>query len=130
MMRQRKHKGFTLIEVLAAVMILGVIIVPMIIYMGDALKSNLSLERRVHSALLAQGELEKIQTALYNSYTTDFSGWSIVLSGNYLVTRTFSDPSSSLKKTVVSVGYDEDLNGTLASGEVMVTLNTLFVKRT
>jgi len=127
---KNKPRGFTLIEVLGAIIILGTVIVPLIIYMGDALKSNLDVERRVRSTLLAEGEVEKINTALYNSYTTSFTNWPLVLSDNYLVSRTLIDQTANLKRIVVAVGYDTNLDNTLASNEILITLTTLYVKRT
>lgn len=128
-MSASKTKAFTLVEVLASVLILGGTIVTIIKYSADGLAASLEIERITKSTILAEGEMEKIQNALRKSYDTDFTSWASALGGNFLANRTATDLSSTLKIIEVSVGYDADGDGTLGTDEIMVTVTTQNVRR-
>lgn len=128
-MRGSTNKGFTLVEVLASVLILTGVIVPFIQYAAENLRTSLDIERRVKSTLLAEAEMEKIKNVLRKSFETDITTWSGSLGNNYLAGRTSADSSATLKIIGVSVGYDADSNGSLATDEIMVTLTTQYAKR-
>ena len=128
-MRGLKKKGFTLVEVLASVLILAGTIVPIITYAADSLTTSLEIERRIKSTLLAEGEVEKIKNVLRKSFETDFTAWTSSLGNNYLASRTSADMSSTLKIIGVSVGYDADEDGSLGADEIMVTLTTQYAER-
>lgn len=128
-MKGLKAKGFTFVEVLASVLILAGTIIPLITFTADSLATSLEIERKVKSTLLAEVEMEKIKNVLRKSFETDFTAWSSSLGDNYLAIRTSTDVSSTLKIIGVSVGYDTDKNGSLETGEIMVTLTTQYAKR-
>ena len=128
-MREQKAKAFTLVEVLASVIILAGTIVTIIMYAADGLAANMDLERRLKSVLLAEREMEKIKNTLRNSFDTDFTTWPGSLGDNYLADRTATDVSSTLKIIEVSVGYDDDDNGSLGTDEIMVTVTTQNAER-
>lgn len=128
-MKGLKAKGFTFVEVLAAVLILAGTIVPLIIFTADSLATSLEIERKVKSTLLAEVEMEKIKNVLRKSFDTDFTAWSSSLGDDYLAIRTSTDVSSTLKIIGVSVGYDPDKNGSLETSEIMVTLTTQYARR-
>jgi len=128
-MREQKTKAFTLVEVLASVIILAGTIVTIIMYAADGLAANLNLERRLKSTLLAEREMEKIKNTLRNSFDTDFTTWPGSLGDNYLADRTATDVSSTLKIIEVSVGYDADDDGSLGTDEIMVTVTTQNAER-
>ncbi len=128
-MRESRQKGFTLVEVLASVLILAGSIVPLIMCTVDALRTSREIEERVKSLLLAEREMEKIKSALRKSFETDFTSWPAEIEGRYLAERAASQPSSTLKIAEVSVGYDSNSDGVLAADEILVTLVTQNVKR-
>lgn len=128
-MREQKAKAFTLVEVLASVIILAGTIVTIIMYAADGLAANMDLERRLKSVLLAEREMEKIKNTLRNSFDTDFTTWPGSLGDNYLADRTATDVSSTLKIVEVSVGYDADDDGSLGTDEIMVTVTTQNAER-
>ncbi|MCK4752803.1 MAG: prepilin-type N-terminal cleavage/methylation domain-containing protein [Planctomycetes bacterium] len=130
MIKANKQKAFTLIEVLASVIILSGSIVTIITYSADGLATSLDIERRIKATLLAETEMEKIKNVLHNAYDTDFTAWSGALGNDYLATRTATVISATLKTVEVSVGYDVDGNGSLAADEIMVTLTTKNADRT
>lgn len=128
-MKGTKTKGFTLVEVLASVLILSGTIVLLIRYAADNLAMSLDIERRIKSVLLAEGEMERIKNVLRKSFETDFTTWSNNLEDNYLVSRSSTDVSTTLKIIVVSVGYDADVDGLLETDEIMATMTTQYAKR-
>jgi hypothetical protein len=128
-MKGIKTKGFTFVEVLASVLILTGTIVPLITFSADGLTTNLAIERKVKSTLLAEGEIENIKNVLRKSFETDFAAWPSSLGDYYLAIRTSTDVSSTLKIIGVSVGYDNDKNGSLGTDEIVITLTTQYAKR-
>jgi len=72
-MKKPTQKGFTLIEVLAAVLILAGSITPVILYSADSMAVSREMEQRVKSTLLAQAEMEKLKNTLRNAFSTDFT---------------------------------------------------------
>ena len=129
MMKTIKTKGFTLVEVLASILILSGTIVVLITYAADTMLMSLKIERMVKSVLLAEGEMEKIKNTLYKSFGTDFTVWPVSLENSYLAARTSTDASATLKIIGVSVGYDINKNGSLGTDEIIVTYKTQYAKR-
>ena len=128
-MRASRQKGFTLVEVLASILLLAGCIIPLILCMVDALQTSREIEQRVKSVLLAEREMERIKGALRQSFETDFTSWPAEIESRYLADRTAKQTGSTLKITEVSVGYDANSDGVLAADEIMVTLVTQNVKR-
>ncbi len=128
-MRASRQKGFTLVEVLASILLLAGCIIPLLLCTVDALQTSREIEQRVKSVLLAEREMEKIKGALRQSFETDFTSWPAELESRYLAGRTANEASSTLKIAEVSVGYDVNSDGELAEDEIMVTLVTQNVKR-
>ena len=123
------QKGFTLVEILAAVLILAGSIVPVMLYAADNLAISRRTEQKVKSTILAEAEMEKIKNTLRNSFDTDFTAWSASLGNNFVADRTAADISSTLKTAEVSVGYDTNSNASLDAAEIMITLKTQIVER-
>jgi prepilin-type N-terminal cleavage/methylation domain-containing protein len=128
-MKRIKTKGFTLVEVLASMLILAGTIVVLITYAANSLAMSMQIEHMVRSILLAEGEMEKIKNTLYKSYATDFTVWPSSLGSNYFAIRTSTPVSLTLKTIGVSVGYDTNKNGSLETGEIIVTYQTQYAKR-
>lgn len=128
-MRESRQKGFTLVEVLASVLILAGSIVPLIMCTVDALRTSREIEQRAKSVLLAEREMEKIKSALRESFETDFTSWPAEIANGYLAVRTADDLSNTLKLIQVSVGHDVNADSVLGADEILVTLVTQNVKR-
>ena len=118
-----------MIEVLAAVLILAVVIVPVLKYQADSLTTNRQIEHQITSALLAEAEMEKIKTALYGAFETDVTVWPSELTENYFVQRQVTEQSETLKVVEVSVGYDSNNNETLGADEILISLASKIVAR-
>ncbi|MFC1762524.1 prepilin-type N-terminal cleavage/methylation domain-containing protein [Planctomycetota bacterium] len=125
-MRRKRNNGFTLIEVLAATVILSGTILGFIRIMGDNLSVSRQTELRLTSTLLAEGEVERIKAALFDDFATDVSAWSTDLGNDYRASRTVTSVSTYLKRIAVEVGYDTDGDSSLDSGEVLLTLTTQY----
>jgi prepilin-type N-terminal cleavage/methylation domain-containing protein len=128
-MKRIKTKGFTLVEVLASMLILTGTTVVLITYAANSLAMSKQIEHMVRSILLAEGEIEKIKNTLYKSYATDFTVWPSSLGNSYFASRTLTTVSPTLKIIGVSVGYDTNKNGSLETGEIIVTYQTQYAKR-
>ncbi len=128
-MRKLKKNGFTLIEILASVLLMTVVIVPFITFAANNLTVGMDIERKTRSNLLAEAEIEKIKNTLSKSFDTVFTAWPSDLGNNYLASRTSTDVSDTLKIIGVSVGYDDNKDGSLSADEIMTTLVTQYAKR-
>ena len=128
-MKKPTQKAFTLIEVLAAVLILAGSITPVILYAADSMAVSREMEQKVKSTLLAQAEMEKIKNTLRNAFSTDFTAWPGDLGNAFYAERTSTDVSETLKKAQVSVGYDTNTNASLDAAEILITLTTQIVER-
>ena len=128
-MRKLKKNGFTLVEIIGSVLVMTVVIVPFITFAANNFTVGMEIERKTRSNLLAEAEIEKIKNTLSKSFETAFTAWSSDLGDSYLVTRTSTDVSDTLKIIDVSVGYDDDENGSLGADEIMSTFVTQYAKR-
>ncbi len=133
--KRRFLTGFTLVEILASVLILTVVIVPFITFAADNLAMDLEIRRKIQCLLIMECELERMKDALRISYATDFQQWPTNLGDvrddydNYLVQRTATAVSPTLLRIGLSGGYDTDKNGVLSTDEIMVTWTTQYAKR-
>ena len=128
----RRRKGLSIIEVAMASTLLIVAMVPILRSLTKANMMSSSIEIKTQCLVLAQGKLDNIRAQAAHSFGSSgsFTASNVVLSGSYLcnVTDTAtSDPN--LKQITVSVGSDDNGNGTLASNEVDVTLTTYIANR-
>lgn len=128
-MRKLKKNGFTLVEILGSVLVMTVVIVPFITFSANNFTVGVDIERKTRSSLLAEAEIEKIKNTLSKSFETVFTAWPTDLGDSFLVTRTSTDVSDTLKRIGVSVGYDDNKNGSLGTDEIMTELVTQYAKR-
>ncbi len=128
-MRKLRNKGFTLVEILGSVLLMTIVIVPFITFAANNFTVGMDIERKTKSSLLAEAEMEKIKNTLSKSFDTAFTAWSSDLGDSYLVTRTSTNVSETLKRIGVSVGYDDNNNGSLDTDEIMIDLMTQYAKR-
>jgi len=127
--KSRVRKGFTLIEVLMASMLLTIAMVPILKGLTSAHILDVKIERRMRSLTLAEAKLEDIKARSIYNYSTDFNDASSSLEGLYLCKVTDTAVSADLREILLSVGYDDDSNGQLGGKEVQVTLKTLLANR-
>ena len=126
---RRQSGGFTLVEVLAAVVLTAVALLPVLHALVSSQVIGARTERATLALALAVKKTEHIRAAAQTSFDTDFSTSSAVLSGNCLCTVQDGQESSALKSIKVQVGFDLDGDGTLAAGEIDVALDILVANR-
>jgi Tfp pilus assembly protein PilV len=128
----RRHKGLSIIEVAMASVLLIVAMVPILRSLTKANMLSSSIEIKTQCLVLAQGKLDEIRArSIYNFGSSgSFTASNVVLSGSYLCNVTDTTITANLLKQItVSVGYDDNGNGTLADDKIEVTLATYVARR-
>ena len=127
----RRHKGLSIIEVAMASVLLIVAMVPILKSLTKANMLSSSVERKTQCLVLAQGKLDDIRArSIYNFGSAgSFAASNIVLSGSYLCNVAESSAGTDLKQITVSVGYDDNHNGSLTGDKIEVALTTCFARR-
>ena len=127
----QRYKGLSIIEVAMASVLLIVAMVPILRSLTKANMMSTDIERKTQSLVLAQSKLDDIRArSIYNFGSSgSFTANNVVLSGSYLCNITDSSVSADLKQIIVSVGYDENGNGSLSDDKSEVTLTTYFANR-
>ncbi len=123
--------GFTLTEVIVASALLIIAMVPILRALTSAHASSTSIEYKTRGLALAQAKLDDIKARSTYDYTNggaSFAESNTSLDGSYLC-NVPDDAAYPLKTITVSVGYDDNEDSTLDSGEVEVTLATYLVNR-
>jgi Tfp pilus assembly protein PilV len=128
--KRPKHgqRGVTLAEVVVSSTLLLVALVPLLKALTVAQMAGILIERRTQSLILAQSRLDEIRARSVYHYSDSFQQSSAALGGSYLCTVS-DDRDSSLRRIVVSVGFDSDGDNQLSSSEIMATLDTYVAKR-
>jgi prepilin-type N-terminal cleavage/methylation domain-containing protein len=127
--RYHRGNGFTIIEVLIASLLLAIVIVPSLRALTTIHVNSTIMERKTRCLCLAQAKLDDIRARSIYSYSTSYAASSQVLSGSYLCTVSDTAQTANLRHIVVSVGYDDNGDHSLAVGEKLVTLETLVARR-
>lgn len=120
--------AFTLTEVIIASLILIIAIVPILKALTGAHILDVKIEHKTRSLTLAETKLEDIRARSIYSWSTNFDLSSSVLEGSYLCNVT-DDVTGDLRSVTVAVGYDQNSDGALTTGEVEVTLETFIARR-
>ena len=121
--------AFTLTAVVVASTLLIFAIVPILKGLTSVHLNSSIIERKTHSLTLAQAKLQDIKARSIYNYADNFAVSNESLTGSYLCTVTDTAAGPDLRKIAVSVGYDANGNFSIADGEVLVLLETLFAKR-
>ena len=128
---KKRPAGLTLIEVVAASVLLVVVMIPILKCLTISHITSIKIEHKTFSLILAQGKLDQIKVHAIYDYTNSgatFTESNVSLDGSYLCNVT-DDSADPLKTIVVSVGYDSNSDGTLSNDEVDSSLATLIARR-
>jgi len=67
-----KFYGFTLLEVLAALMILSVALIPIIAWVPASIQAKLKVERKTIAIFLCQAKIEELRPGIINNFNADY----------------------------------------------------------
>jgi len=127
--KKRKFQaGFTITEVVVASSLLVVAMVPLFRALGNSHASTVAIEHKTFSLVLAQAKLDEIKARSIYHFSDSFSETDTVLADYYLCNVT-DDAGDPLRTIIVSVGYDDDADGSLSGDEVNIVLSTLVARR-
>jgi prepilin-type N-terminal cleavage/methylation domain-containing protein len=75
--------GFTFIEVLAAMVILSVALIPLLIWVPTSIQTKLQSERKTTAIFLAQGEIEELHYRIIKNFDRSYNASLISFSPPY-----------------------------------------------
>jgi general secretion pathway protein I len=114
----KRCAGFSLVEVLVAILILGIGLVGMVHGMTSAIRSHKETERQTTAALLAAGQIETLRAEGYLVHGTEEGTGSGPLSQYHWMQRITESAIDGLFEVQVSVTYG-------SSREVLYELQTM-----
>jgi hypothetical protein len=103
-------------------------IIPLLKVLTAAHGMDRVIDRKSWSLLLAQQELERLRARSLYHYDESFESASQALGDGFLCTVT-DNGHSSLRTVTIAVGLDRNGDGSLAAGEVEVSLCTALARR-
>jgi len=127
----KRCSGLTLIEVVAASVLLVVVMIPILKCLTVSHITSIKIEHKTRSLILAQARLDQIKAWSIYDYTNggaSFTESNVSLGDSYLC-NVADDSGDPLKTIVVSVGFDSNGNGALSNDEVDSSLATLIARR-
>jgi len=105
----KPKKGFSFLEVLAALVILSAALIPIMLWVPTAFQSKLQTERKTTAIFLAQSKIEELHYRIIKNFSFNYNVTSSAFSSpyeNYYYTVT-DDLNSSLKTISVTVWHTE-----------------------
>ena len=123
--------GYTLLEVLLAISIMSIALIPLMEMLPQALLLDAQLEREAKAAFLAQRKLEEVKSKAIYDFDQDYTESATAFpSPDSAFKYTVSDDQGAeIKEIAVNVWYDKDGNGSAGSDEEQIELNTKIAKR-
>ncbi len=125
-----KHKSFTLIEVLAAIILIAVALTPLMYILAQSLRLSVKEERLTKVIFLGTRKMEDVFSGVVYNFTpsvdqgpVEFSDY---LGYKYIVN---DDENATIKTIAVTTWYDENNNDSVDSDEESVTLDTKICNR-
>jgi len=124
-------RGFTLIEVLAAIILIAAALIPIMIITTQIIEKSLKDEHLTKVIFLAEGKIEDVKRSIVNSFGTSADETATAFDSpdeDYKYTVS-DDEAADIKVIQVRVWYDDNNNDTIDSGESNITLNTKVADR-
>ena len=97
--------GFTLIELIAALVILSIALLPLLKWLPLSIQTRLKAERKTKAIFVAQGKIEELRTAILNNFALDYN----------LDASTLNPPYQNFRYSIT-----DDLNNNLKTISVKV----------
>ncbi|MCK4519555.1 MAG: prepilin-type N-terminal cleavage/methylation domain-containing protein [Candidatus Omnitrophica bacterium] len=121
-------RGFTLIEVLASILLIVVALIPIMMIVPQMIENSLTDERLTRVIFLGENKMEETKRGVVSDYDVDRSAsGSFSLLGSdyedykYIIT---DYNTAGIKTLTVQVWYDENGDDTLDFDEQSITLDT------
>ena len=138
---QRKKRGFTLIELVVAMGLLSIGVIPLLRALTAAQAVGTKAQRATVAHFRAEEMIEDIRADALEHFDTNFNASSMAVSGGYLCTitdvregslslGTTMSPFGWVKTITVDVGFDVDDDGILHSSEIDATFQTRIARKT
>ena len=97
----RTNKGFTFLELLAAILIMSVALVPILSWVPVSLQTKRKAENKMIAIFLAQSKLEELRLAVLNNFSADYDAANVAFTSPYQDFRyTITDNANTNLKTV------------------------------
>ena len=127
----KNKKGFTLIELMLASMILVISIIPMTMMLPRIFTDNTSIEHTNRAVFLAQLKMEEMKTKVLTYFNHNYSeNVTAFASPNNVFKYKITDNNDPNIKTItVEVWYDKINNNTVDTGEEYIKFITKVCNR-
>jgi len=131
-MLNRNDRGFTLLELLFAIVILTITIVPLMLLLPQIMATNMNIEQTNRAGFLAQKKMEEMKTKSLTYFNWDYSESTATSfsspDAEYMYTVA-DDYGLYVKQITVNVWHDEDNDGTADADEEQIELRTIVTNR-
>jgi prepilin-type N-terminal cleavage/methylation domain-containing protein len=127
----RSSKGFTLVEVMTATALIGLVLVALMQIVPGMLKVGTKVEVITKATFLAEKKMEEIHSLINSSYSVNRTQSAAAFSSpNSLYKFTVSDDGGANIKIInVTVWNDDDGDNTIDSNEYSVSFDTKVANR-
>ena len=71
--KEQRDAGFTLIELIAALAILTIALLPLVNWLPLSIQTQIKAERKTKAIFLTQAKLEELRTAIINNFDKDYN---------------------------------------------------------
>ncbi len=106
---KRANKGLTFLEVLTAILIMSVALVPILSWVPVSLRTKKKAENKMFAIFLAQSKLEELRIAALNNFSADYDASSVVFPAPYQNFRyTITDSADVGLKTLSVTVWSAD----------------------
>lgn len=124
-------KSFTLIEVLASIVLLSGALIPLMVIVPQMIRNSLKSEQLTKVVFLAENKMEEVKCKTIDTFATSRDETVTAFSspyGDYKYTVT-DDEGADIKIIQVQTWYDENGDSVLDSGESSIIINTKVADR-
>ena len=129
-------KGFTYLEILAALVILAVALIPIMRVMPEGMAATTRVERLTRGGLLAQSKADEVRSQILGTnpsygFSKDYTESATAFpapDSSYKYTVS-DDNSANIKELNTTVWFDEDNDGVQDSDEENVSLDVKIADR-
>jgi len=127
----RQLKGFTIIEVLASIVLLATALIPIMVIVPQMIDNSLKSEKLIKVLFLGEKKTEEVKREAINSFSVSRDepvSTFVSPYGDYKYTVS-DDEGADIKVIQVQVWYDEDGDNTRNHNEVFIVIDTKIANR-